>query len=90
MARKGIIVTWLIEHLPRILAGTLVLGTAWAALAGIVVAVTPDVPGMRRRIVAGLVAVPLAALAFMFIVAVSYMLTALGGYAVTGDWRWWW
>lgn len=82
--------TWLIEHLPRILAGTLVLGTAWAALAGIVVATTPDVPSLRRRIVAGLVAAPLAALAVVFIVAVIYMLVLLGGYAVTGDWRWGW
>lgn len=82
--------TWLIEHLPRILAGTLVLGTAWSALAGIVVATTPDVPGLRRRIVIGLVAAPIAALAAVLIMAVIYMLVLLGGYAVTGDWRWSW
>lgn len=82
--------TWLIEHLPRILAGTLVLGTAWAVLAGIVVATTPDVPSLRRRIVGGFVIAPIAALAVALIVAVIYMLVLLVGYAVTGDWRWGW
>lgn len=82
--------TWLIEHLPRILAGTLVLGTAWSALAGIVYATTPDVPGRRQRITLALIITPIATLAVVLVVAVIYMLVLLGGYAVTGDWRWWW